>query len=199
MTLARRGVPFHINPALAPAADALGVTLFGLGYHEHARGKIVALALVTGDPTASEELCDEDQSEAVDAWVDALPEVPYSDPAWDRDDAFLDVAMLAAGTHPLPWGIVPPELEDELEPPDAPDDRPSRSSHFADMLAWGIVAPISGGAPTRLDGDVRDFEEWLDQVDQPYPPADQPADRHSPESLARLNLALYGQVEPFHA
>lgn len=106
-----RGVPFHRNPALAPAVNALSTTLWGAGYHEHAREKIVRLAWITGDPTASVELCDEDHQEAVDAWIEALPEVPFDHPSWDNATVVLDVELLANGTHPFPFGPEEPERD----------------------------------------------------------------------------------------
>ena len=52
------------------------------------------------------------------------------------------------------------------------------------MVSGSLPAPISGGAP--LDGDARDFEAWLDQVDD-YPPDDQVDD---------LDLPSRRQVSP---
>jgi hypothetical protein len=64
-----------------------------------------------------------------------------------------------------------------------PDDMADAEAAFVDNLpeipfdspVWGDeMPPISGGSPGHLDGDRRDFEEWLSQVDASYPPADQP-------------------------
>jgi hypothetical protein len=75
-----------------------------------------------------------------------------------------------------------------VEPDDFPDPTPDENWFHPsrDVLKAAGLAPIAGGAP--LDGDRRDFEEWLSQVDQPYPPDDQvePAGIFSPELMEDL-------------
>jgi hypothetical protein len=83
---------------------------------------------------------------------------------------------------------------------DAPDDRPSRSAHFAELLARGIVPPVSGGSDEAApfapsDEDWADYRQWSEDLDRRRAAAD----RHSPDALTRINLALYGTVEPAHA
>lgn len=210
-----RGVPFHRNPELVPAVNALSTTLFGAGYHEYAREKIVRLAWITGDPTASVELCDEDEAEAVDAWIEGLPEVPYSSDAWSVPDVFLDVELMANGTHPFPMGPEQPERDplgpgpfillgpddggpmdpEDLDGPDAPDDGPY--CRFPGVMA---LPPIRGGSdeaePFEPSAeDLADYHSWSEDLDRRRAAID----RHSPEGLALFSLALYGRSEPFHA
>jgi hypothetical protein len=170
-------IPSDVKSAIRPALGVLAETLTDRHYSAFAATRIVAYVASEGTVTGAPGMEPEDEAAAEFAFVSALEPVPFDDARWGED---LDVE---SGCEPLP------ELPDLRDPHDW--------CHPA-LRAAGIP-PVSGGAPGRLDGDVRDFEEWLDQVDQPYPPADQPVDRHSPRMLEQLHLALYGQREPFHA
>jgi hypothetical protein len=88
---------------------------------------------------------------------------------------------------------------DSPEPPDAPDSGEhvrfpgaktvaERRALNRRCLGAGVAVGMHIGSgvahliepkPTpvgidRLDGDVRDYDEWLEQIDRDYPPADQP-------------------------
>jgi hypothetical protein len=185
--ISRKSVPFHVSSSLSGAMAALDGFLEDAGYHAYSRRAIVRAAAVHGTPTASTELCDEDEAEATEAWVSALPESPFDGPAWDHEDVFLDVELLAAGTHPFPM----PEPPDG---PDAPDDGPS-------VRFPGIsLPPIRGGSDEAEPfvpsaEDLADYHAWSEDLDRRR----NAGDRHSPDALARLHRALYGRTEPFHA
>jgi hypothetical protein len=185
-------VPLHRNPQLKPGLDALVVFLMERDYSSIIRWAIYDHVAIHG--TLAGSLIDpEDEADAEAVFVDNLPELDITSEAWDRDTAItLDIELLQAGRHPYPIG-------DPDDGPDAPDANPHLRFPGARTVAERLgLPPIAGGAPEAevLDGDRRDFEAWLGQIDRDLPPRD---DRHSPDALARINLALYGRSEPHHA
>ena len=67
--------------------------------------------------------------------------------------------------------LVPPELVDDFDGPDAPDASPFLAFPGIKPLAQRrTLPPIAGGASERLETDRHDWEQWLDQVDAGYPP-----------------------------
>jgi hypothetical protein len=165
-----RGVPIHVNPRVAAAATELALTLEDLHYSRHYIDLIIRHAAATGT-LAGSAIDPEDEAVAEAAFVDALDAepVPYDSPAWDDESVILDVRMMIDGTHPSPFA------EGPVGDHDAPDASPhARFPGVATLAQRRAPMPISGGAPADLNGDRRDFEEWLSQLDAGYPPADQP-------------------------
>jgi hypothetical protein len=174
----------------------------------------VAYTAREGTPTGCLEFDPEDEADATEVYVAELEPVGLDSDAWDRDAGavYLDVELLSLGTHPFPYNL---DADDTGEFPPAPLEAiadADRSIPAGAVLVppelealAAALPPISGGSPTPTEADRRDFEHWLAQADAGYPPADQakpaavPTDRHSPAALARINLALYGRSEPFHA
>jgi hypothetical protein len=185
-----------VNPVIRRALGELSTLLEDYHYSQHARERIVAYTAREGTPTGCPELDPEDDHDAEMVFVAELPEIPFDSPAWDREDVFLDVRMLAAGVHPLPFG----------DGPDAPDADPQFAFPGIAPLAERLALPsISGGAPGHVytDQDHADHMAWLDSLDAGHPPQDQPetprGDGYTAEDLGRIHLALYGQARPFHA
>lgn len=188
-------IPLAVNPSLLPGSAALMGWLLGQDYAQHYREAIGRYAARHGELAGAVQLGlldREDEETAEWIFVESLPEVPYDDPAWDRPDVFLDVAALADGSHPVPFGE--PD-EATLIGHEAPDGR-----HVARKMLDAGILPVAGGSPTPTEADRADFEAWLSQVDAPYPPDGQAEPRgYTADTLARINRALYGQDGPHHA
>lgn len=167
-----RGISLMVNPALRPGLDALSWWLEDNHYSQHAREAILAHTAAEGTPTGSVYLEAEDEAEATEAFVSALPAVSMDDAAWDRPDVFLDAQMLADGTHPFPFGdepdddadrsippgavLIPPELE-----PDAPDADPMiRFPGIAPLFER--MPPVSGGSPEGDEAFAPSPEDWAE-------------------------------------
>src|SRR5262245_13912029 len=100
----------------------------------------------------------------------SIPMLPHD------DDPRPAAAAWPAWTENWFWSLSDPDERAALEPPalepdDAPDARPGYGAQ-----CWARLYPIAGGAPLERDGDRRDFEAGLAQVDAPYPPDDQAED-----------------------
>jgi hypothetical protein len=156
----------HILVAVAPLAAWLSDHHYSIYAVEEIVGHVAAHGTLEGSGIEPE-----DEGEATEVFVDALPEVPFDSPAWDRDTGVLfDAAMLAGGNHPWPIptlgdddrtvppdaDLVPPELEDfdHLGPSWAArqeDDCRDEDDDDRQVEAIGrwlqSLRPISGGAP----------------------------------------------------
>jgi hypothetical protein len=190
-------LPRYINPAVRPGLDALSLWLEQNHYSQHARERILAHTAAEGCPFGSPCIELEDEAGASGAFLRALPAVPYDDPAWDDESVILDVAMLAAGTHPFPMpdddgrdippdaAVVPPELDpdddddisvEELIPSPAkadPDAEPPDSWRGDGSVGWASLPPISGGSPdapefTPSDADWADYRSHFDRAELLY-------------------------------
>jgi hypothetical protein len=154
-------------------------------YSQHAKERILAYTAAHGTPSGCAYLDREDERDAEMIFVAELPAIPYDEPTWDDDGAvLLDVLMLLAGTHPFPVG----EPEEGPDAPDANWYHPYSPNHPSNRPV--ALPPISGGAPGPFEADRRDFEMWLQQVDQPYPPDDQVEEQRTwwaANPLARFN------------
>jgi hypothetical protein len=180
------------NPALRPGLVALVAWLLEQRYSSHAIGRIERYVAVHGT-LAGSLIEPEDEAAAEEAFVEALDAVPSDSDAWDRPDAFLDVESLldprsAVGVEP-PAGdrSIPPDAA--IVPPELDDDLP-------------CVTPISGGAPEPFQPSPEDWEDyhrWSEDLGRQRDAREGRTGRHSPEALARINRALYGREEPFHA
>jgi hypothetical protein len=103
---------------LGQAPRALAAWLLSQDYTAHCRERIVSYAVACGTLTGCPELDPEDEATATEAWVEALPAVPQTDPAWSD------------GTE---WTLPSPELEAidaelfaaECDRRDAPDPWPT--------------------------------------------------------------------------
>jgi hypothetical protein len=108
------------NPALRPGLDALVGFLIDKDYTAHAVAHILGHVGATGCLATAEYLDREDEEAATEAFVEALPGVPYDAEAWARPDVYLDAESIlaAAGRRRIPRGVrlVPPELEPEDGP-----------------------------------------------------------------------------------
>lgn len=177
-------VPMCVNPLSFAAALEMSLTLEDLHYSSHARDRIVRHAAATGTLAGCPELDREDEAVVEAAFVDALPAVPYDSPLWDRDDVFLDVELLATGTHPLPFAPEPPAGWKG----EAPDEGWRHPHHG--VLAVAGVAPVAGGSPDFEPSDAdraaaaamfadhepfvpsaedwADYRQHFDQVEAPY-------------------------------
>jgi hypothetical protein len=185
-------VPMYRNPAYRSGLVALVTWLLENHYSAHAIHYIEDFVAVHGT-LAGSMIDPEDEAVAEEEFVSALPAVAGDSEAWDDPSVFLDIELLAAGRHPLPFG---PEPEGDVR-------------DFAAAALEDLPLPsISGGAPEPepfepSPADWNDYRAHFDRVDRPGPPADQaePArtDRYSVESLERIHRALYGRSEPFHA
>lgn len=187
-------VPMYRNPSLRPGLAALDAWLQDGEYTENARGRIVAYTAANGTPTGCIELDPADEYGASSVFCDAMDLVPYSSDAWSAPDVFLDVELLANGTHPFPMGPEEPERDllgpgpillgpddggPDPEPADAPDDRRSWSSHFADWIERGIVPPVAGGSEeATFEPSPTEWRAACDLFRQPEParPGPTPSD-----------------------
>ena len=153
-SLHQPSVMAYRNPALRPAVGALIEFLLERDYTTSARWAIADHAAVHG--TLAGSLIEPEDEEAAEAlFVAAMPAVPLDSPAWGREDVFLDVAMLAAGTHPLPFG----------EGPDAPDaDAHRRFPGTPSLAERRALPPVSGGSPEYTDDDLEDHLAWVEQA-----------------------------------
>jgi hypothetical protein len=162
-------IPLYCNPALRPGLAALAEWLRERDYSAYAAERVLGHVAATGCLATAAYLDREDEEAATEAFVAALPDVAGDSPAWDRDDVFLDVEMLRAGTHPAPFG---PE-------PDGPDDG-DRSIPAGTVLVPPVLEdmaaalpPISGGSPDD-DGpefipspeDLQDYGRWSEDLDR---------------------------------
>jgi hypothetical protein len=164
-----------VSPSLSAAIGALGRHLDAAGYTPYSRDRIVAAAVASGTPTACDDLCDEDEAEANEVWVENLPEVPYSSSAWDADQSVpLDVELLSMGVHPFPVADEPPDG------PDAPDYGMSRSAALGELIRCGHISalpPISGGSPDAgsfqpSQSDWDDYAAWSRTLEARYAAAE---------------------------
>jgi hypothetical protein len=165
-------------PTLSPNRDvdqfalrALAWWLLSRDYSQHSREAIVAHAAAEGTPTGCGYLDPSDEAAATETFIGAMAPVPSDDPAWDDETMCLDAEMLALGNHPWP---IPAREEDD-------DDR--------------AVPPDAAPMPPEFEPtaeDLADYDAWLADLERRR-------DRHSPDALARIHRALYGQSGPFHA
>jgi hypothetical protein len=108
-------------------------------------------------------------ADAESAFVDALPELPYDNACWDREDFFLDAELLAADRHPWPFVHVG---DDDRESPDAFD------------AAWDAAWDALEDLPLPEPADLREPEAWPTPISggapesEPYEP--------TPSDLAEL-------------
>jgi hypothetical protein len=157
-------------------------------YSAHAADSILGHVAATGCLASAAYLDREDEAEASEVFIDALPEVAGDGPAWDREDVFLDAEMLAAGNHPWP---IPAAGDDDRAGPDDFDR--------AMMALEDLPLPISGGAPEPSPEDLADYHAWSEDLDRRRDGEPARTDRHSVDSLERIHRALYGRSEPFSA
>jgi hypothetical protein len=168
------------TPNLGHAPLALAAWLLDQNYPQCARERIVEHVQCHGTLAGLVELQwldREDEATASEVFVEALPAVPQTASEWEDPDT---------------WEISDPDERDALEAAELERitdlaDAPTPGEERWLTLMWSGLPPIAGGAPEYTDADRRDFEAWLDQVDD-YPPADQV----SPEELAQL--AAHGCV-----
>jgi hypothetical protein len=152
-----------VSPNLVVALEQLDILLDDYNYAPRSRTEIASYIKANGTIEGCPMLDDEDRRDAEMVLEAEFPEIPFDSPAWDKPDVFLDVEMLAAGTHPLPFG----------DGPDAPDADPA--IHFAGIASLAErmgIAPISGGSPEYSDQDHADHMAWLDSLDAGHPPDD---------------------------
>jgi hypothetical protein len=152
-------IRLDVNPHVAVALDQLGVLLDDYGYSAHAKARIWAYTAQNGTPTGCRYLDREDEADASMVFEESLPAVPYDSEAWDKEDVFLDARMLAAGTHPLPFG----------EGPDAPDGDPQVRFAGIESLAERMsLPPVSGGAPEFIPSaaDLQEYGVWSEELDR---------------------------------
>jgi hypothetical protein len=184
-------IPMDVNPSVREALGELATLLRDYHYSEHAVGRILAHTAAHGTPTGAPELDREDEADAEMVFVAELEPVPFDHESWDREDVFLDVRLLADGTHPFPMpdadeGAGPlPEPPDVRDPHDWPDDdddaigveelvpsSPAKADPDAEPPAdwegsaaagWALaLPPISGGSPDDGPGFVPSDEDWAD-------------------------------------
>jgi hypothetical protein len=165
MSLSRRTVPLHRNPALRPGLAKLAEWLLDSDFNAHAIDGIIRYVGANGTPTGCPHLPAEDEAAATAVFMDGLDLVPYSSAAWDHEDVYLDSAMLADGTHPFP-------LPEPPDGPDAPYDGPH--ARFPGVRA---LPRISGGSdeaepftPSQSDWD--DYAEWSRELEARYAAAE---------------------------
>jgi hypothetical protein len=149
-------IPMARNPALRPGLAALAEFLRDKDYSTHAIDRVLGHVGATGCLATAAYLDREDEAEATEVFIGALPEVPDDSQAWSKPDVFIDVESLieALARRRIPRDaiLLPPELEPEYEP---------TAEDLADFGHWlegldreqvaAMVAPISGGGPD--DGD----------------------------------------------
>jgi hypothetical protein len=144
-------IVLDVNPQVAVALEQLGLLLDDYHYSAYAKARILAYTAREGTPTGCRYLDREDEHDAEMVFVDSLPAVPFDSAAWDREDTFLDARMLAADTHPLPFG----------DGPDAPDADPH--VHFpgiAPLAERLSIPPDAVLLPPEFELD--DFEPgWM--------------------------------------
>lgn len=181
------GVSLYRNPQFQPGLDALVVWLLERDYCSVIRWGIIDHVATRGTLEGS-GVDPEDMAEAEAVFVDALPALDPASDAWDREDFFLDCAMLAAGSHPWPIPVVgdddrtippdavvvPPELEpDDFEPTEADWEELRRWELDSEARRLGLtVAPIRGGSPAAeptgptVDDVAEALEHcrWLDEL-----------------------------------
>jgi hypothetical protein len=154
--LATPSIRLYRNPSLKPGLAALVGWLLDHHYSSHAIGRIENFVAVHG--TLAGSMVDpEDEAAAEEAFVAALPEVAGDSPAWDREDIFMDVELLAAGIHP--WPIPAVGDDDRMEPDD----------FAAAALEDLALPPVAGGSPDDesepSEADWRDYSEWSEALE----------------------------------
>jgi hypothetical protein len=171
------------NPEYRPGLVVLVTWLLENDYSTHAIHHIEDFVAVHGT-LAGSMIDPEDEAAAEEAFVSALPAVAGDSEAWDDPSVFLDVELLAAGRHPLPFG---PEPEGDIR-------------DFAAAALEDLPLPsISGGAPEPSPEDLADYHAWSEDLDRRRDGEPARPDRYSVESLERIHRALYGRSEPFSA
>ena len=194
--VARASVALYCNPAFVPGLEALAGFLLDNNYSAHAMDQIIGLASVEGTVTGSAYLEPEDEAGATEAFVAALPDVADDSPAWDDPSVILDVELLLAAAHPYP---MPPEPAEE-----GAEVRRVRRWYREHMAGFPAPPSIRGGSdeaePFEPSAeDLADYHAWSEALERRRTAAEVLGDRHSPDALARINRALYGRSEPFHA
>jgi hypothetical protein len=156
----------YVSPSTRKALEALATLLLDYHYSAHAIGRIAAYAAANGTPTGCAYLDREDEADATEVFVAELGPVDYDSPAWAREDVFLDVELLAAGTHPAPFGE--PDLATLIshEAPDGP-------AVARKLMDAGLLPPLAGGAPddewpafTPTAEDLADYAAWAEECDR---------------------------------
>jgi hypothetical protein len=150
-----------VKPSLRPGVAALAEWLRDHAYSAFAAERVLNHVAVTGCLASAAYLDREDESEATEVFVAALPEVADDSPAWDREDVFMDVELIQLGTHP--WPI--PTVGD--------DDRTEPDDFAAAALEDLALPPISGGAPADEPAtfeptaeDLADFGRWSEALER---------------------------------
>jgi hypothetical protein len=186
MTLSRCTVPLYCDPAFRPGVAALAEWLRDHHYSAHAADRILGHVAATGCLASAAYLDREDEAEASEVFIGALPAVELDAEAWDREDVFLDAGLLADGRHPWPIPAVGDDDREFDAAMDALEDLP---------------LPISGGAPEPEPSpeDLADYARWSEDLDRRRDGEPARTDRYSARSLEAIHRALYGRSEPFHA
>ncbi len=158
---------------LSPASQALTWWLLGHGYNQHTAEDIIGRVEESGELAGSvlAGLLDPaDEEMATAAYIDAMGEVPADHPNWDDETVCLDAAMLADGTHPLPF--LEPASPDE-DPACYFPGRPSLADRLAAAALEDLeIMPISGGG---FEPSEEDAQWWAQQTDEV--PQLEPSDR----------------------
>jgi hypothetical protein len=160
-------VPLYCNPALRPGVAALAEWLRDHDYSAYAAERVLNHVAATGCLATAAYLDREDEAEATEVFVEALPEVPADSERWDRPDAFLDVPMLLDGTHPAPFGPEPDDADRSI-----PADAVLVPPVLEDLGA--ALPPIAGGSPDDgpefipSDADWEDYRGHFDRAEPRY-------------------------------
>jgi hypothetical protein len=127
---------FYTNPLFQSGLDALSWWLEENHYSQHAREAVLAHTAAEGTPTGCAYLETEDEGPATEAFVGALPAVPYDSTEWgeDRPDD-------ADRSIPADTVLVPPELLELAplcgggpEPPTPTDEDLADYGHDLELL-----------------------------------------------------------------
>jgi hypothetical protein len=151
-------VPLYCNPALRPDVAALAEWLRERSYSAYAAERVLNQVAATCCLATAAYLDREDEAEATEVFIEALPEVAGDSPAWDRDDMFLDAALLADGTHPWPIPTV------------ADDDRTEPDDFAAAALEDLDIRPVCGGSEEAepfepSPEDLADYGRYSEALD----------------------------------
>jgi hypothetical protein len=124
--------PFYTDPLFQSGLDALSWWLEEHHYSPHAREAVLAHTAAEGTPTGCADLEAEDEGPATEAFVGALPAVPFDSAEWGEDGP-------DDGDRSIPADavLVPPELL-ELAPivGGAPESFTPTDEDLADYAAW---------------------------------------------------------------
>jgi hypothetical protein len=132
------------NPFTIPARAVLADWLIDRHYSAHAREAITGHVAMHGT-LAGSMIEPEDEGEATEVFISAIPAIDFDDPVWGRDDAvIIDVELAGRGEHPWPYG--PTIGDDDREFPD-----------FADAMD-----AMDAEHPLPSPGDLRSPEDWED-------------------------------------